>query len=256
MTLVARALQALGLPQEALIEQRVPKKLLMEQAPSSGDRRLIQDGLEELTWYAALKPSNVGILSFEDETREYLEVAILSAHLRPEARGTRLTELIHRAIPYPVFLLTAQEDDTRASLAHLRRAQSGTSPTILEDKALSVSLPPDGPLLDQTLQSLALSQQPTLNLYALYQGWMETLEALDIAHLSGHFIRPDSPANAQKRRQQFLECQMLDTTLTRLRAEARREAQLNRRVDLNLEIRQLDARRKSLIAQLNQIPNP
>ena len=37
-----------------------------------------------------------------DVRGEYLEIAVITALLRSAAKSTRLTELIHHAIPYPV----------------------------------------------------------------------------------------------------------------------------------------------------------
>ena len=97
-----RVINALPLPQDARVDQRVPKKLLLEQgAPTAPDKRQIQEGLEEMFWVAALKPTNVAVPEFRDDVREYLEIAMLTATLRSATQPTRLVELIHRAIPYP-----------------------------------------------------------------------------------------------------------------------------------------------------------
>ena len=86
----------------------MPKKLLVEQgAPTAADKRQIQDGIEEMIWVAALKPTNIGVPAFRDDVREYLEIAVLTVALRPAAKPTRLIELIHRAIPYPLVLVTS-----------------------------------------------------------------------------------------------------------------------------------------------------
>ena len=54
----ADLIAAFDLPAAALVNQRVPKKLLVENgAPTTADRKLIQDGIEEITWVAALKPA-------------------------------------------------------------------------------------------------------------------------------------------------------------------------------------------------------
>ena len=74
--------------------------------PTASDRKQIQEGIEELMWLAALKPATIGVPEFRDEEREYLEIAVLAAELRPTAKAARLAELIHRAIPYPVLLVT------------------------------------------------------------------------------------------------------------------------------------------------------
>ena len=60
----APIIHALALPPETRVEQRVPKKLLVENgAPTAGDKKQINDGIEEILWHAALKPAN---LSFEE----------------------------------------------------------------------------------------------------------------------------------------------------------------------------------------------
>src|SRR5665213_1058686 len=93
-------ISALALPAHARVDRRVPKKLLLEYgAPTAADKRKIQEGIEEITWVAALKPTNIGVPAFKDELREYLEIALVTVALRTDAKPTRLIELIHRAIP-------------------------------------------------------------------------------------------------------------------------------------------------------------
>jgi len=87
------ALSALSLPANAMVEQRIPKKLLVEQgAPTATDKRQIQDGIEELQWVAALKPTNIAVPTFRDAEREYLEIAVLTAARAntPNARICRI----------------------------------------------------------------------------------------------------------------------------------------------------------------------
>lgn len=97
---------ALGLPEGAAVGRRIPKKMLLDTAaPTVADKRAITDGIDDLHWLAALKPGTVGIPAYRDEVREYLEIAILSIALRPEASAGRIAELVHRAIPYPVLLI-------------------------------------------------------------------------------------------------------------------------------------------------------
>ena len=74
-------------PRPASIK-RVPKKLLVEQgAPTAGDKRQIKDGIEELTWIAALKPSNIGVPAYRDDVREYLEIAVIYRRVAPHRQG-------------------------------------------------------------------------------------------------------------------------------------------------------------------------
>jgi hypothetical protein len=100
-------LAALELPDGCRVDQRVPKKLLLENgAPTAADKRLISDGIEELLWLAALKPTTIGVPEYRDDVSEYLEIAVVRLKLRDGAKTTRLIELVHRAVPYPLLLLT------------------------------------------------------------------------------------------------------------------------------------------------------
>jgi hypothetical protein len=102
---------ALDLPSSCRVDQRVPKKLLVENgAPTATDKRWISEGIEEIYWVAALKPTTIGVSEYRDELRDYLEIALISVTLRPDAKAARLAELVHRAIPYPVVLMMVQGD--------------------------------------------------------------------------------------------------------------------------------------------------
>ncbi len=92
-------IDALGIPSGARIETRVPKKLLIEQGmPTAGDKRAVQDGIEDIRWIGALKPNTVGVKAFSDEVREYLEIAILTLTLSRAQNGS-VARTDHRAIP-------------------------------------------------------------------------------------------------------------------------------------------------------------
>ena len=52
---IDQLLEALALPDSTRVQQRVPKKLLVEHgAATAQDKRLIQDGVDEITWLASL----------------------------------------------------------------------------------------------------------------------------------------------------------------------------------------------------------
>ena len=76
-------ISALALPASCRVDQRVPKKMLIENgAPTAADKRLLNDTIAEIQWIAALKPNTVGVPDYRDEEREYLEVAVLSIATR------------------------------------------------------------------------------------------------------------------------------------------------------------------------------
>lgn len=242
---VALVIDALALPPDARVDQRVPKKLLMEQgAPTAADKRQIQDGIEDIYWIAALKPTNIGVPTFRDDVREYLEISVLTATLRTAAKATRLIELIHRAIPYPVVLLAAQGNTVTLSLAHKRRSQGQAGEVVIDDVRRTTPLNLDTPAAEETLflASLPISGLPNRDLFTLYQGWVDRVAALDAVRITGTFVPPESAERAASLREGLDEHARLQRDLAALRAQAKKEKQVNRLVELNLEIKRLEAR--------------
>lgn len=249
----AAIIAALELPAQALVEQRVPKKLLVENgAPTAADRRAINDGIEALWWVAALKPTTVGVPDYRDEAREYLEIAVLRLELRDRAKSGRLVELIHRAIPYPLLLIAEEGGGTSLSLAHKRWSQGEADKTVLDGELIAVDWDDSlGDALQRDFcQHLALGRQPRSSLYALYQGWMDTALALAAGQVTGVFTLPASPVQAAARRHALDEYARLAVEIARLRAVAAKTKQMARQVELNLEIRRLQTALSAAKAQL------
>ncbi|WP_334106477.1 DUF4391 domain-containing protein [Methylobacillus sp.] len=274
-TLSAQTLiDALRLPEGCRVDQRVPKKLLLENgAPTAADKRLITEAIEEIQWVAALKPNTIGVPDYRDTLREYLEIAVLAVTVRgvvKPASHSRLAELVHRAVPYPVLLLLAAPQmggqSLTLSLAHKRWAQNEADKVVLDGSPISVtvSVPasstvsaslsevnaadashPDPAEAAQTesafIQSLSVTRQPQATLHALYQGWVDCVQALLAARLTGSYQTPTTPEQAAKRRQALADCERLEAEVSRLRAQALREKQLARQVELNLTLKRVQA---------------
>lgn len=241
---VRAIVDALALPTGAGVDARVPKKLLIEQgAPTSTDKRAIQEGVDELQWFAACKPATIGVPAFADEERDYLEIAVIGCAFRAGAKGTRLIELIHRAIPYPVFLITSDEGGLTLSAAHKRKAQNEAGRVVVEGVVAAAGLHLDGADAMQTafLASLALAAQPRTDLHSLYSGWIGRLEALNASRLTGAFAATDNGEIVIRRRQALDAHAKMSKEIEVLRGKAKREKHLARRVEMNMEIQRREA---------------
>jgi len=249
----AAVIAALELPPGARVDRRVPKTLLVEHgAPTAADKRRINEGIEEVQWVATLKPTTIGVSVLRDDVREYLEIAVLSVALRADAKVGRLAELIHRAVPYPVFLLLTEGARLTLSLAHKRRSQGEAAATVLDGELVAATLMDSEPGGHQSSfrQALSLAHQPRADLYLLYQGWIDTLLALLAARVTGLFAVAASPDQAAARYHALRECARLDTAIDRLRATAAKEKQVPRQVALNLELKRAEAARAAALARL------
>lgn len=259
-------IHALRLPESCRVDQRVPKKLLLENgAATAADKRLITETIEEIQWVAALKPNTIGVPDYRDTLREYLEIAVLAVTVRgvvKPASHSRLAELVHRAVPYPVLLLLIEGQSLTLSLAHKRWAQNEANKVVLDGSPIAVTVPvtasaplsvghaadashPDPAEAAQTesafIQSLSVTRQPQATLHTLYQGWVDCVQALLAARLTGSYQTATTAEQAAARRQALADCERLEAEVSRLRAQALREKQLARQVELNLTLKRVQA---------------
>lgn len=244
---------ALALPPGTEVDRRVPKKLLIENgAFAPGDRRRIGEGIEELRWLAALKPSTVGIAAYRDAKREYLEIAVLKLGLRGAAVASRLVEMVHRAIPYPVVLIVWRDETPEVSLAHKRRSLGESGTTVVDGEVMTARI--DGDMPDETAQafrnSLALTRQPRDSLHALYQGWIDNVLAYRAASITGSFSLLPSRTHAAGRETALRELGSLDAQIAKVRNAAGKERQVARRAEMNLELACLRAKRRAARGRL------
>ena len=244
----------LGLPPESRVDQRIPKKLLLEQGmPTAADKRAVQEGIEELLWVAALKPGTIGVKAFKDEVREYLEIAVLALNLRPVAIGRRgksgsvpvdrLVELLHRSVPYPVLLLLRQADQWALSVAPKRLSLGEGGKVVVEGIQTTEFFDLTHATAAEAafLESLALAGLPQGDLQDLYQGWADRVTALQAVPLVGSYQVPGDTARSRQLRDRLEAYARIDRDLISLKAHAAKESQINKRVDLNLSIRRLEA---------------
>ena len=246
-------IDALGLPADARVNTRVPKKMLVEQgAPTAADKRAIQDGIDEISWIGALKPNTVGIRAFSDETREYLEIAVLMVSFRAGAKSARLVELIHRAIPYPLLLIAETAEGFTLSIAHKRYAQNEAGKIVIETSISTrpMGKPEPGDIELAFLAGIAVARQSPTHLFALYEGWRARIEALSAAGLTGAFAASDEPQAIALRRAALASHERLTREAAVLRARAAKEKQMNKRVELNVEIRRLEAAAQEALKEM------
>ena len=245
-------INALYLPVSSRVGQRVPKKLLLENGtPTAADKRLVNEGIEEIHWIAALKPASVGVPAFRDDTREYVEIAVLRMHLRADTKAARLIELLHRAVPYPVVLWTALDTRIMLSLAHKRHAINENDKIVLDGEPIIVECASANAAVETAfLNALDVARQPREDIFAFYQGWLDVALALQAAQITGTFRLLDSADQLVARRAALQSCVILQAKIAGLRTSAGKASQMARQVELNIELKRTQSELEMARAQL------
>ncbi len=243
----------MGFPEASLLGKRVFKKLFVENAPLTAvDKKSLQKDVEDVTWQYTLKPSTIPIKVYEDTEREYLEVAVLEVAMRSRRSSSRLAEVIHRAIPYPLFIAFSFEDECCLSVAPKRFSQAEKGAIVAEECFNTPWISLDSPSeIDRAfLDSLALGGLPHTNFLAFYSAWVDRFIAYDCALLSGAFQVASKAVDPAERRERLAACHQLETQIADLRAALNKEPQFNRQVELNTKIKNTERRLRQLAATL------
>jgi hypothetical protein len=250
-----------AIPEQALIKARVYKKQLLENADLTiTDRKWVNDDIETIDWRYSLKPATVAIPKFEDAEREYIEIALLHITLKSPTHVKRLAEVVQRTIPYPLVIVFAHEQALYISLADKRinRADSSklTVEHFYESGWLNASLQAESQIHHAFFASFQFNQFDHQDLHRHYQSLIACFNALDAAKLIGKFtLAAGSQADkllADKWRQEHLQAiKQLDSKLVSIKAAVKTDSQFNRKLALNVQIKQLKQQIEQLTLQLS-----
>ena len=234
----------LAIPDTCRLGKRVFKKLFHENARLGvTDKKALRDDIDTITWVYTLKPSTIPILAYQDNEREYDELAVLQVDLKTLNRTSRIAEIIHRAIPYPLVVVFVFGATCAISLASKRFSQAEKGAIVAEEFITTdwIDLNVPTPVQQAFFDSLAITGLPQTHFYAFYSALMERLTALDCARLTGEYRIEAGTERRDARRQSLAKCHELEVRIADTRAAAKREKQINRLAELNVEIKRLEA---------------
>ena len=230
------------LPADSRLGNRVYKKLFAENAQLGiTDKKAFSEDIDKVVWMYKLEPDTVSIPAFSDSQREYFEIAVMQVDCKTQKRTGRIAQIIHRAIPYPLLIIFSYESSVVFSLAHKRFSQSEKGAIVADEFFTSdwIDLRCPTDVQESFLASLKLSALPHNNLFAFYSGIVDRMTGLDCARLSGQFAVGDKESQAE-RLEALQQCRQLETQIAELKAEIKKEDQFNRRVELNVKIKELE----------------
>lgn len=240
------------IPDRAFLGRRVYKKHFYDNAPmNAADRALFRDDIDVITWSYTLKPNTVAIPPYDDGVHEYIEIAVLHVILNRAGRVSKIAELIHKAIPYPLILVfeydpTGHEGGSPAtewaiSVAPKRVSRSSADALVVHEVLTTpwLRLDTDQSTVRQFLDSLRMKNLPATHFYALYNSIADRIRSLNLARHSGRFVVATTDEDRLQQREQAERYEQLDAELRRLRTALKREPQFNRKVELSMKIQRL-----------------
>lgn len=247
--------QQLAIPDNCYRGKRIYKKLLYDNSQlSKSDQQRFSEQVDTLECRYMLDSSTLNIPKYVDELREYLEIAVIQVNLKSkqlsDSHRAKLAEILQRAIPYPLVLLFVYEQKIAVQLACKRINQADKSKLTLERGFDTGWIDLQQPESHQQafLSDFVITHCSTTNLYKLYQDLVNRIVALNCAEISGQY--QPSKNTAQTRQAKLDQFRSHQQQVSQLRTELNSETRFNRKVELNMQIKQLEKHLQSLKQQL------
>lgn len=225
-------------PDSCHVNQRIGKVLFAENGPlTPGDRRAFKSDIAEINCSYVLD-ENHGILlhAYTDGEHEYSSLVQIDVVLRKPGKAARIAELCHRTMPYPLIVILHDGENVMFSMAEKRFSRDGKEQVVLEQQTDT------GWISDRFLQAFAEAAdfgKFRKNSYLeLYRHYAELLDVLKTAEINGTFQQ--SSISPDERRRLLTELHQLQNQLAELKAKAKKEAELSRLVEINMQAKKLN----------------
>lgn len=229
----------LNFPASCFVGQRIAKVLFAENGPlTPGDRKTFRSDIEEI-FCSYILDDNHGVMlnSYTDTEHDFSCLAQIDVVLRKPGKAARVADLCHRAMPYPLIVILHDGDKLWFSMAEKRFSRDGKEQVVLEQQSDT------GWIGDRFLQEFStvadFSKFKKNSYLELYRHYAELLDVLKTAEITGSFQQ--SSISLDERRQLLTELHQLQNQLAELKAKAKKEAELSRLVEINMQAKAIES---------------
>lgn len=151
----------------------------------------------------------------------------------------RIAEIVMRTIPYPMVLVFRIDDKVQIWTAHQRINQSDKTRNTLDDFIFTGWLS-----LDDTLfNCLDIRKMRFTNYFTLYIDMVDAISVYNAGGLVGNAV----DFSGEKARRLMSKVDALDQEMANLRNQLKKESQFNRKMELNIKIKQLESTKHKLL---------
>ena len=241
------------IPKSCEVGTTIPKKqLYANMNVSRADQTLITGNVAKMIWQYSFKPSTIAIKPYRDEIREYPEIEVVEVQLNNKSANVRkIAELIMRAIPYPILLVFAAGNQIQLWTAHQRTNLADSSKNTIEEFIDTnwIDLDLIQPKEEKFLNRLDVKKLSFVDYYKFYTGIVDRIivynaslltdKELDVNNAAKIKVNYDKIHEIQK---QIDECKVMIT----------KETQFNRRVELNVQIANMNKKVRWEIEKLQK----
>ncbi len=236
----------LAVPGRCMLGKRLFKKQFYENAQlNATDRKAFSEDIDSIEWRYTLKPSTINIPKFEDETREYLEVALLQVGLNATNRHERIAGIMQKAIPYPVVIVFASGERIAINTAEKRVNRADANRIVVKSSHDTgwIDLTSPEPWQTAFLDDFRIVNFSYRDFLAFYGDIVQRIVALNCAaHTEQYELITGETVSTTDRLRALKQIEQLQREETETRNKLKKEKNMGTQVQLNTRVKEISDR--------------
>ncbi len=226
-----------GIPDNCKIGNTVFKKHFYDNASlSPKDKDLFASVINKIQWQYCLKPEAINIKAYKDEIRDYSEIEIIEVFVEADTKLRRIAEIIMKTIPYPMVLIFTLNGQKQIWTAYQRVNQNDPSKNTIEDFIYTDWISSDYKLFE----NLDITKMNMTNFYTLYSSFVDIISKHNARAITNKDI------TGKQARELTAKIEELEGQISSLKVKLKKETQFNKRIEINIEIKNLEKREKDI----------
>ena len=236
----------LNIPKRCLINQKITKKTLLENAEVKASfKKIVRDDIQDMFIVASITPKTANISKFIDENFHYDEIHLIKVTLKKKTAFIKSAELLQSVIPYSLIILFEFENEYCFNIAEKRINQVDKSKKVIGDYIFTEWEEINNSRFQEFLKSISFNNLSHFNLKTFYDDIIARIFNFKASVITGSFqIKPKK--DTQKDVEILRQIKHINDEIVSLKNSFKKETNFNERVNLNVKIKKLEIQKRDL----------
>lgn len=225
-------------PKATIINRNLPKTQIFPHIKNAKDKQFLIDSVQSIYMLANFKTDNTQIPNYKSDDELYTEIWFYYVKTKKSGESEKIFKILTGLIPYPLVILTDEADGftlytgkfKRLTNDYLKLENIYPSPIFKYEEANSI------------LDKLTIEEIQHQNFKVFYDGVRDELTRNLAIEQYGEVAQDITAATKD-------QLDKLNKSIETLRSQIKHEKQLNRKIDMQMQMRQLKNELQSILDQ-------
>ena len=251
-------------PDAAIVNSILPKQDIFEATGmTKSDKDYFVRYVKQIRWLYKFDDASVRIKPFVNDEKSYLEAELISIKLKKEfqeynhntgnyhrfdARLDRIVDILLRFIPYPILLCAEFNDEIKFYVSHISESKSDYDKITLDELIYTDWI--DVNNLDgfdkELIEKLQIDNLDKTNVFTFYDDMVTAI----IQYNGSKEVGQEVTLSSDEIQKIMDDIKVLERKIAEIRVAIRREDNFNKKMDYNIQIKELQMEIKLLQEEL------